>query len=31
MEHLNWELFDHPPYSLDLALSNCHVFTYLKK
>jgi histone-lysine N-methyltransferase SETMAR len=23
-------LFDHPPYSPDLALSECHLFTYLK-
>jgi histone-lysine N-methyltransferase SETMAR len=30
LEHFNWELFDHPPYSLDLALSDYHLFTYLK-
>jgi histone-lysine N-methyltransferase SETMAR len=30
LEHFNWELFDHPPYSPDLALSNYHLFTYLK-
>jgi histone-lysine N-methyltransferase SETMAR len=24
------ELFDHPPYSPNLALSNYHLFTYLK-
>jgi hypothetical protein len=29
-EHFNWELFDHPPYSPDLALSDYHLFTYLK-
>jgi hypothetical protein len=23
-------LFDHPPYSPDLAPSDCHLFTYLK-
>jgi hypothetical protein len=23
-------LFDHPPYSLDLAPSDCHLFTNLK-
>jgi histone-lysine N-methyltransferase SETMAR len=27
---LEWELPDHPPYSSDLALSDCHLFTYLK-
>jgi hypothetical protein len=27
-EHFNWELFDHPPYSPDLAPSDCHLFTY---
>jgi histone-lysine N-methyltransferase SETMAR len=30
LEHFNWELSDHPPYSPDLALSNYHLFTYLK-
>jgi histone-lysine N-methyltransferase SETMAR len=30
LEHFNWELFDHPPYSTDLAPSNYHLFTYLK-
>jgi transposase len=30
LEHFNWELFDHPPYSPDLAPSDCHLFTYLK-
>jgi hypothetical protein len=28
--HFYWELFDHPPYSSDLALSNSYLFTYLK-
>jgi hypothetical protein len=26
----NWELFDHPPYSPDLALSYYYLFIYLK-
>jgi transposase len=30
LEHFNWELFDHPPYSPDLAPSDHHLFTYLK-
>jgi hypothetical protein len=30
LEHLNWELFDHLPYSPDLAPSDYHLFTYLK-
>jgi histone-lysine N-methyltransferase SETMAR len=30
LEHLNWELFDHPSYSPDLAPSDCHLFAYLK-
>jgi histone-lysine N-methyltransferase SETMAR len=30
LEHFNWELFDHPPYSPDLAQSDYHLFTYLK-
>jgi hypothetical protein len=30
LEHFKWELFDHPPYSPDLAASGCHLFTYLK-
>jgi hypothetical protein len=28
--HFNWELFDHLPYSPNLALSDYHLFTYLK-
>jgi hypothetical protein len=30
LEHFNWQLFDHPPYSSDLAPSEYHLFTYLK-
>jgi hypothetical protein len=30
LEHSNWELFDHPPYSLDLAPSEFHLVIYLK-
>jgi transposase len=30
LERFNWELFDHPPYSPDLAPSDYHQFTYLK-
>jgi hypothetical protein len=32
LEHFNWELFDHPPYSPDLVPSDYHLFTrtYLK-
>jgi hypothetical protein len=30
LEHSNWELFDHPPYSPDLTPSNFHLLTYLK-
>jgi hypothetical protein len=30
LEHFNWELFDHPLYSPDLAPSDYHLFTYLK-
>ena len=26
----NWEIFDHPPYSSDLAPSDCHLFTKVK-
>jgi histone-lysine N-methyltransferase SETMAR len=28
LEHFNWELFDHSPYSLDLAPSDYNLFTY---
>jgi hypothetical protein len=30
LEPFNWELFDHPPYSPDLAPSDYLLFTYLK-
>jgi hypothetical protein len=30
LEHFNWELFDYPPYSPDVAPSDYHLFTYLK-
>jgi hypothetical protein len=32
LEHFSWELSDHPPYSPELALSDCLLFThtYLK-
>jgi hypothetical protein len=30
LEHFNWELFDHPLYSPDLAPSDYHLLTYLK-
>jgi hypothetical protein len=30
LEHLNWGLFDHPPYSSHLTPSDYHLFTYLK-
>ena len=26
----NWEIFDHPPYSLDLAPSDYHLFSKIK-
>jgi hypothetical protein len=29
-EHFNWELFDHPTYSPDLAPSYYHLFTLLR-
>jgi hypothetical protein len=31
LEHFNWELFDHPPYSPDLALCSYHLFIYPRK
>jgi hypothetical protein len=31
MEHFNWELFDHRPFSSVLALSDYHQFAYLQK
>jgi hypothetical protein len=30
LEHFNWELFDHPPYSPDLAPRDYHLFTHVK-
>jgi transposase len=30
LEYFNWELFDHPPSSPDLAPNDYHLFTYLK-
>jgi hypothetical protein len=30
LEHFNWELSDHSPYSPDLAPSDCRQITYLK-
>jgi hypothetical protein len=30
LEHFNWELFDHPSYSPDLAPGDYHLFSYLK-
>jgi transposase len=30
LEHVNWELFDHPPYSPDFTPSDYNLFTYLK-
>jgi hypothetical protein len=30
MDHFNWGLFDHLPYSPDLASSEHYMFTYLK-
>jgi hypothetical protein len=30
LEHINWELFDHPPYSPAFTPSDCHLFAYMK-
>jgi histone-lysine N-methyltransferase SETMAR len=30
LEYFSWELFDHSPYSHDLAPSDYHLFTFLK-
>jgi hypothetical protein len=30
LEYFNWELFNHPSYSPDIAPSDYHLFTYLK-
>jgi hypothetical protein len=29
LQHFNWKLSDHPPYSPDLTPSDYHLFTYL--
>ena len=31
LDQFGWEVFDHPPYSLDFAPSNVHLFTKLKE
>ena len=31
LEKFKWDILDHPPYSLDLAPSNFHLFLHLKK
>jgi hypothetical protein len=31
LEHFNWELFVHPPYSPNLAPNDYHLFAYLNK
>ena len=31
MAYLGFQCLDHPPYSLDLAPSDCHLFSGLKK
>ena len=31
LQQLRWEVFDHPPYSPDLAPSDYHLFMHLKK
>jgi histone-lysine N-methyltransferase SETMAR len=30
LQQFNWELFVHPPYSLDLTPSDYNLFTFLK-
>jgi hypothetical protein len=30
LEYFNWELFDHPPYSFELAPRDYYLSTYLK-
>jgi hypothetical protein len=30
LEHFNWELFDHLPYSPDLTPGDYQLFTYMK-
>jgi hypothetical protein len=31
LEQLQWEVFEHPPYSPDLAPSDFHIFLHLKR
>jgi len=31
LQQFRWEVFDHPPYSPDLAPSDYHLFVHLKK
>jgi histone-lysine N-methyltransferase SETMAR len=31
LQEFSWEVFNHPPYSPDLAPSDFHVFLHLKK
>jgi hypothetical protein len=30
LEHFNWKLFEHLPYSTDLTPNNYHLFTFVK-
>jgi histone-lysine N-methyltransferase SETMAR len=30
LDHFNWELFDHYPFSPDLVPNDYHLYTYLK-
>jgi hypothetical protein len=30
LEHFNWQLLDHPPYSPDLPTNDYYLFTYLE-
>jgi hypothetical protein len=30
IKHFNWEIFDHPSYSLDLAPNDYHLFSKMK-
>ena len=31
LQQFGWDIFDHPPYSPDLALSDFHLFLHLKR
>ena len=31
LKHFRWEVFDHPPYSPDLAPSDFHLFPHMKR